>query len=234
MKQPTSILSNWVYTSAIQVFNYLVFFGAKLIPANAGIRRNKMRRSIFLVFGVATLAIGALFVIDNLGLLQSKAQTLTIPDVVTLGKEVKLGPVTFNHADHTTKNYNVAGDGPIACTECHHTAQPTAEVTKNALWKTSWPADRTTSLTKEVFTKDPAASGAVSCRGCHARTGETPKLLPKIPEITLTGSKTPTAINNMQAFHRRCIDCHKEVVKLRPTTKGPTTAQCTMCHKKAA
>lgn len=193
-----------------------------------------MRRSILLVFGVAVLAIGSLFAIDNMGLLQSQAQTLTIPDVVTLGKEAKLGAITFNHADHFTKNYNVAGDGPIACTECHHTAQPKAEVAKHALWKTALPADRTTSLTKELFTKDPAASGAVACRSCHVKTGETPKLLPKIPEITLTGSTTPTAVTNMQAFHRKCAGCHTEVVKLRPTVKAPTTAQCTMCHKKAA
>jgi hypothetical protein len=191
-----------------------------------------MRRSIFLVFGVAVLGIAVLFVIDNMGLLQSQAQTITMPDVVKF--EAKNGTVTFNHTDHTTKNYNLAGDGPIACTECHHTAQPKAEVEKHALWKTSWPADRTTSLTKDLFTKDPAGSGAVACRSCHAKTGETPKLLPKIPEITPTGSTSPLAINNMNAFHRRCAGCHSEVVKLRPTAKGPTQVQCLLCHKKAA
>ena len=168
-----------------------------------------MKRSIILVFSVVTLAIGFAFLLGRSNAFQSAAQTLTIPDTVTLGKDAKLGAVTFNHADHITKNYNSAGDGPIACTECHHTAQPSADVAKHALWKTSWPADRTTSLTKDLFTKDPAGSGAAPCRSCHVKTGETPKLLPKLPEVTLAGATTPTVVNNMVAFHRRCTACHR-------------------------
>jgi hypothetical protein len=47
-----------------------------------------------------------------------------MPEAIQLATESKLGSVTFNHANHVTKNYNVAGTAPIACTECHHTAQP--------------------------------------------------------------------------------------------------------------
>ncbi|MCA1593988.1 MAG: hypothetical protein LC754_15315 [Acidobacteria bacterium] len=35
--------------------------------------------------------------------------------------------VTFNHANHSTKNYSIDGTKPIACIECHHTDQPAAE-----------------------------------------------------------------------------------------------------------
>lgn len=193
-----------------------------------------MKRSIILITCVAALGLGVLAIMDSSSYFQSSAQTtqtLTIPDVVKL-ENAKLGPVTFNHADHFTKNYNKAGDGPITCVECHHTAQPAADVAKNPLWKTSFPAGRTTTLTKDLFTKDPAAAGAASCRSCHARTGETPKLLPKIPEIK--NGDSMMSVTNMQAFHRRCAGCHTEVLKLRPTAKAPTTTQCVMCHKKAA
>jgi hypothetical protein len=196
-----------------------------------------MKRFVLLILCVAMVAVAGVYFTGNFGAFQSSAQekqTLTIPDVVTLAKDAKMGAVTFNHADHITKNYNLAGDGPLACTQCHHTAQPKSEVIKNPLWKTSWPADRTTSLTKDLFTKDPAAAGAAACRSCHVKTGETPKLLPKIPEVVIPPATTPTVITNMVAFHRRCAGCHTEVVKLRPTTKGPTTTQCMMCHKKAA
>lgn len=193
-----------------------------------------MKRSIILIICVTVFGMAALSIFDSSSVFQSSAQTTqttTIPDVIKLDN-AKLGPVTFNHADHFTKNYNKAGDGPIACVECHHTAQPAAEVAKNPLWKTAFPADRTTTLTKELFTKDPAAANAASCRGCHARTGETPKLLPKIPEIKI-GDATVN-VNNMQAFHRKCAACHTEVMKLRPTAKAPTATQCALCHKKAA
>lgn len=193
-----------------------------------------MRRSFLLVVGVMAIGIGALSAIGNMSYFQGRAQTKDIPASVTLAEKATLGQVVFNHADHTTKNYNQAGDGPIACTECHHTAQPQAEVAKHALWKTSYPADRTTTLTKDLYAKDAAAAGAVGCRNCHVKAGETPKLLPKLPEVTLAGAATPTVVTNMVAFHRRCTACHTEIKKLKPDSKGPGAAQCTLCHKKAA
>ena len=155
------------------------------------------------------------------------------PDVVKLALENKLGPVTFSHTNHTTKDYSIDGTGPIACIECHHTAQPASEVTKHPPLQTAWPADRTVTLTAETV-KDPATPAVVVCRDCHARKDEKPKLLPAIPEIKHESSTALITVTNQQAFHRNCAGCHDEVDKQRPTAKAPKTVQCAGCHKKAA
>ena len=157
-----------------------------------------------------------------------------MPEVVVLGKDAKLGQVTFNHVSHNGGKYSIDGTGPIACIECHHTAQPASELAKHPPLKTAWPADRTTILTKELFDKGPNAAGVAACRDCHARAGEKPKLLDKIPEIKHEASTAMISLTNMQAFHRNCAGCHTEVKKSTPTAKGPTTTQCAMCHKRAA
>jgi class III cytochrome C family protein len=157
----------------------------------------------------------------------------TMPEVIILGKDAKLGQVTFSHASHNNGTYTVGGN-PIACTTCHHTAQPLAEASKNPLHKTVWPADRTTTLTLDLFKKDAVAAGVAACRDCHAKTGEKPKLLPAIPQIKSETSGDMLAINNQQAFHRTCTGCHVEVKKTKADSKAPTAAQCTLCHKKAA
>jgi hypothetical protein len=157
-----------------------------------------------------------------------------IPEVIVLGKDAKLGQVTFNHVSHNGGKYSIDGTGPIACIECHHTAQPAAEVQKHPPLKTSWPADRTTTLTAELFAKSPAGAGVAACRNCHARAGEVPKLLSAIPEIKHESSTAIISLTNQQAFHRNCAGCHTEVKKTLPAMKGPSTMQCTMCHKKAA
>ena len=156
------------------------------------------------------------------------------PEVITLGAEAKLGAVKFNHADHFTKNRSADGTKPIACVECHHTAQPASEAAKHPPHKTVWPADRTTTLTAELADKDPNALGAV-CRDCHARTETKPKLLPAIPEIKNDAGET-IVLNNQQAFHRNCGSCHDEAVKARPALSPapPTSKKCVACHKKAA
>jgi len=155
------------------------------------------------------------------------------PDVLVLGPEAKLGGVKFSHTDHVTKNRSVDGTKPIACVECHHTAQPAAEAAKNPLHKTVWPADRTTTLTADLFEKDPSAPPVTLCRDCHARAEEKPKVLPAIPSIKLEGSAEPVVLNNQQAFHRNCGGCHDEVAKARETT-APTSKKCVACHKKSA
>ena len=162
------------------------------------------------------------------------AQTQTIPDVIVLGKDAKLGQVTFDHVKHNGGTYSIDGTGPIACTECHHTAQPAAELAKHPPLKTPWPADRTTTLTADLFKKDPAAAGVAACRSCHARAGETPKLIAAIPEIKHESSAAMISLTNQQAFHRSCAGCHTEIKKTKPATKAPTAMQCTMCHKRAA
>lgn len=153
-------------------------------------------------------------------------------DVYTLAKEAKLGPVKFNHLDHITKNRGVDGK-QLACTDCHHTAQPVAEVVKHPPHKTAWPADRTTTLTSDLFEKDPSAPPVDLCTDCHARAEAKPKLLAEIPQIKLEGSAEPVTLNNQQVFHRKCGGCHDEIAKTKTTT-APTSKKCLACHKKTA
>ena len=162
-----------------------------------------------------------------------KAQEVQkMPEVVILGKDSKLGQVTFNHIKHNSGAYTVTPGTTIACVTCHHTARPAAEIAKNPPFKTAWPADRTTTLTAELFEKDPKAAGVAACRDCHARDKEKPKLLDKIPEVKV-GNGAPIVMTNMQAFHKTCAGCHGEVRKANPLSKGPIQTQCLMCHKKA-
>lgn len=156
----------------------------------------------------------------------------TPPDVVKLATDAKLGGVAFSHTNHTTKNYNIAGTGPITCIECHHTAQPATEVAKHPPLKTAWPADRTTTLTAEEL-KDPKSPAVVGCRGCHARADATPKILPATPVIKDEGSTAMITVTNQQAFHRNCAGCHEQAAKERDV-KAPKRLQCTVCHKKSA
>lgn len=194
-----------------------------------------MKKSAFLLSGVLLLAAGMASVVGD-GWWRASAQQADqkMPDVVTMGKDAKLGQVTFNHAKHNNGAYNITPGTPIACISCHHTAQPAAEVAKHPPLKTAWPADRTTSLTAELFVKGPREAGVANCRECHARTGEKPKLLAAIPEVKHEGSPALISLNNMQALHRTCAGCHTEVKKTIPTSKAPTANQCTMCHKKTA
>ena len=164
---------------------------------------------------------------------QTAATPLKMPTTLTLGTDAKLGPVAFNHAAHAQGTRNIAGTGPIACVECHHAAQPAAEVAKHPPLKTAWPADRTTTLTAELVEKDPASVGVVGCRSCHARAGMKPSALPEIPTIKHESSPAAVTLTNQQAFHRSCAACHDEVVKQRPDAKAPKTTQCMACHKKA-
>lgn len=155
-----------------------------------------------------------------------------IPEVIVLGQDSKLGKVTFNHVKHNSGAYNIDKMSPITCVACHHVAQPASEIEKHPPLKTSWPADRTTSLTAELFTKDPKMAGVATCRSCHSPVGKKPELLAAIPEIKHESSPALISLNNQQAFHRSCIGCHTEVKKSFPASKAPTAMQCTMCHKK--
>lgn len=193
------------------------------------------------MFAVAfgSLVIG--FIALNVDLPPGHAQAQTkepaqikMPEVIVLGKDAKLGQITFNHVNHNGGKYSIDGTGPIACIECHHTAQPASDAAKHPPLKTVWPADRTTVLTSDLFTKDPAAAGVAACRDCHARAGATPKLIDKIPEIKHESSAAIITLTNQQAMHRNCAGCHTEAAKQNKAFKGPTTMQCTACHKKAA
>jgi cytochrome c553 len=158
------------------------------------------------------------------------------PEAIVLAKEAKLGPVAFNHLAHITKNRSADGTKPIACVECHHTAQPAADAAKHPPHKTAWPADRTTTLTADLLEKDPNAPAVNICTDCHARADTKPKLLAEIPKLTFEDSAEPTVLTNQQAFHRACGSCHDEAVKARPdlAPPPPTSKKCVACHKKTA
>jgi len=160
------------------------------------------------------------------------AQPQMMPEVITLGKDAKLGQVTFNHVKHNSGAYNITPGQAIACVSCHHTAQPSAEAAKHPPLATAWPADRTTMLTKELWDKDQKTAGVASCGDCHARDGMTPKLIPAIPQIKHESTTALITLNNQQAFHRSCTGCHAEVKKANVASKAPTAMQCTVCHKK--
>ena len=195
-------------------------------------------RSIALLFCVGLLLAAGVWIsnADGVGgkILAQKVDDQKMPEVIVLGKDAKLGQVTFSHAKHNGGTYSITPGSAIACTSCHHTAQPVAEILKHAPLKTAWPSDRTTSLTAELFAKDAKAAGVAGCRECHARTGEKPKLLDAIPEIKHEGSPALITLNNMTALHRTCAGCHGEVKKTLPASKAPIQTQCTMCHKKTA
>ena len=165
---------------------------------------------------------------------QTAANQTKMPEVIILGKDAKLGQVTFNHVSHNGGKYSIDGTGPIACIECHHTAQPASTLAALPPLKTAWPGDRTTTLTAELFNKDPAAAGVAACRDCHARAGTTPKLIPAIPSIKHEASTAIINLTNQQAFHRNCDGCHFEAAAQNPALKVPKATSCMSCHKRAA
>jgi len=188
---------------------------------------------LFATLTILIVAVALSSGVSNRSFEVSAQDTKKPQDTYTLATEAKLGPVTFSHINHTTKNRNLEGTGPSACIECHHTAQPAAEAVKHPPLKTVWPADRTTTLTAEVLAKDPNAVGAV-CRDCHARADAKPKLLPEIPQIKFETGTELVTLTNQQAFHRNCAGCHDEIVKTRTDVTPPTSKKCTACHKRVA
>lgn|SRR5574341_627335 len=195
------------------------------------LNRFKVRPEVFF----RSLAFLTLIVM-GLTLIVYKTNSQTkMPETITLAKEAKLGPVTFNHLKHATEKRSPDGMKTIECVECHHTAQPAAEAVKHPPHKTVWPADRTTTLTADLLEKE-ASLVVNACTDCHARADQKPKLLPEIPSLKFEGAAEATVLNNQQAFHHNCGDCHDAVVKARPSLDPapPTSKKCTACHKKTA
>ena len=193
-----------------------------------------MKRFTMLIVATVAVAVALMSALLFPGF-DAAAQDAKKPqDTYVLAPQAKLGPSTFSHVDHVTKNRNVGGTAPIACVECHHTAQPASEVVKHPPHKTAWPADRTTTLTAELLEKDPSAPPVNACTECHARAGTKPKLLPEIPKLTVAGAAEPVTLDNQQAFHRNCGGCHDEVAKTGRASTGPTSKKCVACHKKSA
>lgn len=162
------------------------------------------------------------------------ADTPKMPEVIVLAKEAKLGQVAFSHVKHNGGTYNIVPGTKIDCVSCHHVAQPASEIAKHPPLKTAWPADRTTTLTQELFDKDPKSAVTATCRDCHVKEGTKPKFIDAIPQIKHESSTALISLTNMNAFHRACAACHAEAKKSNPASKGPIQTQCVMCHKKAA
>ncbi len=152
-----------------------------------------------------------------------------MPEVVLLAKYAKIGPVTFNHVKHNGGEYNAGG--PIACIECHHTAQPAADLVSAPPHKAVWPAGRTTTLTAELFAENPNKAGVAACRDCHARAGTKPKLLDKMPVFEDLGTGTTTKLTNQLAFHQACDTCHFQIGFRTEGSKVPKSTNCASCHK---
>ena len=185
-----------------------------------------MKKLICVCGVLALLALNSLARFKNVSVAQVKA-----PETIVLSDKAALGKVTFSHLNHTTKNYNIEGTKPVTCVECHHVEQPLEEAKKRVPHQTAYPADRTTTLTAELLTKEPATK-VTPCRSCHARKDEKPVLLPELPQIKSESSTAMITLTNQQAFHRACAGCHDQVVKVRPDAKPPTTMKCVACHKK--
>ncbi|HEY5886039.1 MAG TPA: cytochrome c3 family protein [Pyrinomonadaceae bacterium] len=187
---------------------------------------------IALVFAAALLSILMAIGASTNFRSASAQEQKKMPDVLSLGPEAKLGAVRFSHTDHVTKNFSVEGS-TVTCIECHHTAQPAAEVARHPPLKTAWPADRSTTLTADLFSKDANAAGVAACRDCHARANTKPKLMADIPQIKLEVGTELVTLNNQQAFHRNCAGCHDEIVKTNKDLNPPTSMKCIACHKRA-
>lgn len=193
-----------------------------------------------LIFGTIAAFLGLVMLIAAAdlsavrGLAQTKAIDQKMPEVIILAKDAKFGTVTFNHVSHNGGKYSIDGTGPIACIECHHTAQPATELVKFPPLKTAWPSDRTTILTADLFAKDPAKAGVAACRDCHARAQQTPKLIAEIPVIKHEASSALITLTNQQAFHRNCDGCHIAVQEQNPTSIAPKATNCMSCHKRSS
>ena len=196
------------------------------------VNRFKARPEVYLF---RLFALVGLVLLGSSLLINTTSSQTKIPDTIVLAKEAKLGQVTFNHMKHVTEKRSPDGNSQLACTDCHHTAQPAAEAAKHPPHKTAFPADRTTTLTAELLDKDPATV-VNACTDCHARTDQKPKLIPEIPSVKLEGGSEATIMTNQQAFHHSCGTCHDEAVKARPNLDPapPTSKKCTACHKKVA
>jgi cytochrome c553 len=186
---------------------------------------------VLAVFATILVSVLVVFTTTKTWTEVSAQEAKKLPEIITLGTEAKLGSIKFSHIDHATKNRSIEGS-KIECIECHHVAQPAAEAAKHPPLKTAWPADRTTTLTAELFEKDPGAASVAVCRDCHARAEMKPKLLAEIPQIKLEVGTELITLVNQQAFHRNCAGCHDEIVKTSTNLNPPTSKKCTACHKR--
>lgn len=148
------------------------------------------------------------------------------PKKVTLDADSlddKWGEVAFDHETHSLKKYNPDGATVTACTFCHHTDQP-----KENLKPPLTTSERAVVLTVDVL-KDAAATPVKTCRACHLQAGDDSKPL---PVITKDGKQVK--MDNENAYHVNCFDCHDAAIKAKPELaakiSGSDPKGCVKCH----
>lgn len=191
-----------------------------------------MRKLLLLIVLLGCLAVIVLGCSSKFASMQAVSQDIpkeskTQPKEAVLGKDSqsdKYGEVSFNHENHTTKNYSVDGKTILACVECHHTDQPATAL--QAPLKTS---ERDVVLTAKVI-EAADAKPVKGCRTCHLQAGDDSAT---IPVVTYAGKTTPTKLTNEVAFHTNCNICHDKAIAARPALKGkvPGSNDCLPCHK---
>src|SRR5712692_672845 len=135
----------------------------------------------------------------------------------------KWGEVAFDHENHTLKNYTPDGKTTGTCVQCHHTDQP-----KESLKPPLVTSERNVALTADAL-KDAAAAPVKMCRACHLQAGDDSKPLPVI-----TKDSKQVKMDNENAYHTNCFECHDAAIKARPdlATKisGSDPKGCVKCH----
>ena len=77
--------------------------------------------------------------------------------------------------------------------------------------------------------KDAAAGPVKSCRSCHLQAGDDSKPLP-----TITKNEKPVKLDNENAYHINCFECHDAAIKSKPELaakiSGSDPKGCVKCH----
>ena len=135
----------------------------------------------------------------------------------------KWGEVAFDHETHSVKKYNPDGASVTPCTYCHHTDQP-----KEGLKPPLVTSERNVVLTADLL-KDPASGPVKGCRSCHLQAGDESKPLPIV-----TKADKPVKLDNENAYHINCFECHDAAIKAKPELaakiSGSDPKGCNKCH----
>ncbi len=92
------------------------------------------------------------------------------PETLVLAEKAPLGRATFSHLNHTTKNYNVEGTGPVTCVECHHVEQPAKDEKPSLLPEI--PQIKSENSTAIITLTNQQAFHR-ACAGCHDQVVKT-------------------------------------------------------------
>jgi len=108
-----------------------------------------MKRAVVAILVVMAVAFAA-------GTLYAQAP----PKTVTLAKEAKLGPVTFDHATHQAMKGNT-------CTTCHATEK--GGKVKDGMFHPTKPSPTLTGGCLDCHKKPENAKAPKACTGCHKK-----------------------------------------------------------------